>query len=128
MALFGEVAPVSSNEVLAIGVQQLGVTSRGKISWDMVRDAEVTFGGTTCPTEEVCRLPLPRLVHFLDMILPQMVPVQSPCQSRRQQFASSYRIAERTAWDEWDVEYTLNATKLFLVKIGHYACSNCLGS
>ena len=39
MALFGEVAPVSSDEVLAIGVQQLGVTSRGEISWDMVRDA-----------------------------------------------------------------------------------------
>ena len=105
MALFGEVAPVSSDEVLAIGVQQLGVTSRGEISWDMVRDAlirEVTFGGTTCPTEEVCRLPLPRLVHFLDMILPQMVPVQSPCQSRRRRFASSYRIAERTAWGEWE--------------------------
>ena len=51
----------------------------------MIRDAlirEVTFGDTTCPTEEVCRLmasflqrlPSPRLVHFLDMILPQMVP------------------------------------------------------
>ena len=91
MTLFGEVAPVSSDEVLAIGRQQLGVTARGELSWDMVRDAlirEVTFGGTTCPTEEVCclmaaflqRLPLPRLVHFLDMILPQMVPVQSPCQ------------------------------------------------
>eukprot|EP00434_Breviolum_minutum_P024407 symbB.v1.2.021555.t1/scaffold1847.1/size122519/8 len=129
MALFGEVAPVSSDEVLAIGVQQLGVTSRGEISWDMVRDAqirEVTFGGTTCPTEEVCRLmaeflqrlPLPRLVHFLDMILPQMVPVQSPCQSRRRRFASSYRIAERTAWGEWDVEYTLNATKLFWSRSG----------
>ena len=59
------------------------------------------------------RLPLPRLVHFLDMILPQIVPVQSPCQSRRRRFASSYRIAERTAWGEWDVECTLNATKLF---------------
>ena len=44
----------------------------------------------------------PRLVHFLDMILPQMVPVQSPCQSRRRRFASSYRIAERTAWGEWE--------------------------
>ena len=129
MTLFGEVAPVSSDEVLAIGVQQLGVTSSGEISWDMVRDAlirEVTFGGTTCPTEEVCRLmaaflqrlPLPRLVHFLDMILPQMVPVQSPCQSRRRRFASSYRIAERTAWGEWDVEYTLNATKLFWSRSG----------
>ena len=129
MALFGEVAPVSSDEVLTIGVQQLGVTARGEISWDMVRDAlirEVTFGGTTCPTEEVCRLmaeflqrlPLPRLVHFLDTILPQMVPVQSPCQSRRRRFASSYRIAERTAWGEWDVEYTLNATKLFWSRSG----------
>ena len=84
LALFGEVAPVSSDEVLAIGVQQLGVTSSGEISWDMVRDALIQ--STTCPTEEVCRLmaeflqrlPLPRLVHFLDMILPQMVPVQSP--------------------------------------------------
>ena len=95
MTLFGEVAPVSSDEVLAVGVQQLGVTSSGEISWDMVRDAlirEVTFGGATCPTEEVCRLmaaflqrlPLHRLVHFLDMILPQMVPVQSPCQSRKE--------------------------------------------
>ena len=129
MALFGEVAPVSSEEVIAIGVQQLGVTARGEISWDMVRDTlirEVTFGGTTCPTDEVCRLmaeflqrlPLPRLVHFLDMILPQMVPVQSPCQSRRRRFASSYRIAERNAWGEWDVEYTLNATKLFWSRSG----------
>ena len=77
MTLFGEVTPVSSNEVLEIGRQQLGVTASGELSWDMVRDAlirEVTFGGTTCPTEEVRRLmasflqrlPLPRLVHFLD--------------------------------------------------------------
>ena len=64
------------------------------------------------------RLPLPRLVHFLDMLLPQMVPVQSPCQSRRRRFASSYRIAERTAWGEWDVEYTLNVTKLFWSRSG----------
>ena len=59
-------------EWFVIGVQQLGVTARGEISWDMVRDTlirEVTFGGTTCPTDEVCRLmaeflqrlPLPRL-------------------------------------------------------------------
>ena len=64
------------------------------------------------------RLPLPRLVHFLDMILPQMVPVQSPCQSRRRRFAASYRIAERNARGEWDVEYTLNATKLFWSRSG----------
>ena len=76
MVLFGAVAPVSSDEVIAIGAQLLGVTSSGEISWDMVRDAlirEITFGGAKCPTEEVCRLlvdflqrlPLPRLVHSL---------------------------------------------------------------
>ena len=101
----------------------LGVTASGELSWDMIRDAlirEVTFGGTTCPTEEVCclmaaflqRLPLPRLVHFLDMILPQMVPVQSPCQSGRRRFASSYRVAERLAGGEHGVEYPLNVVKL----------------
>ena len=90
----------------------------------MIRDAlirEVTIGGNTCPTEEVCRLmvsflqrlPLPRLVHFLDMILPQMVPVQSPCHSRRRRFASSYRIEERLARGEQGVEYPLNVIKLF---------------
>ena len=64
------------------------------------------------------RLPLPRLVHFLDMILPQMVPVQSPCQSRRRRFASSYRVAERAAYGEWDVGYTLNVTKLYWSRSG----------
>ena len=129
MVLFGAVAPVSSDEVLAIRVQQLGVSSSGEISWDAVRDAlirEITFGGAKCPTEEVCRLladflqrlPLPRLVHFLDMILPQMVPVQSPCQSRRRRFASSYRVAERAACGEWDVGYTLNVTKLYWSRSG----------
>ena len=48
------------------------------------------------------RLPLPRLVHFLDMILPQMVPVQSP----------HHLIVSLSAL-EWDVEYTLNATKFY---------------
>ena len=72
-------------------------------------------------TEEVCRLmvsflqrlPLPRLVHFLDMILPQMVPVQSPCHSRRRRFASSYRVEERLADGEQSVEHHLNVLKLF---------------
>ena len=115
---------MSSNEVLEIGRQQLGVTASGELSWDMIRDAlirGVTIGGNTCPTEEVCRLmvsflqrlPLPRLVHFLDMILPQMVPVQSPCHSRRRRFASSYRVEERLASGEQGVEYPLNVIKLF---------------
>ena len=52
------------------------------------------------------------------MILPQMVPVQSPCQSRRRRFASSYRTAERAAYGEWDVGYTLNVTKLYWSRSG----------
>ena len=64
------------------------------------------------------RLPLPRLVHFLDMILPQMVPVQSPCHSGRRRFASSYRVAERLAGGEHGVEYPLNVTKLYWSRSG----------
>ena len=64
------------------------------------------------------RLPLPRLVHFLDMILPQMVPVQSPCHSGRRRFASSYHVAERLAGGEHGVEYTLNVIKLFWSRSG----------
>ena len=117
MILFRAVTPVASDEVLEIGRQQLK-------GWDMIRDAlirELIIGGNTCPSEEVCRLmasflqrlPLPRLVHFLDMILPQMVPVQSPCHSRRRRFASSYRVEERLADGEQRVEYHLNVLKLF---------------
>ena len=124
MTVFGAVTPVSSNEVITLGLKQLGLTAGGELSWDMIRDAlirGVTIGGNTCPTEEVGRLmvsflqrlPLPRLVHFLDMILPQMVPVQSPCHSRRRRFASSYRIEERLARGEHGVEYPLHVTKLF---------------
>ena len=64
------------------------------------------------------RLPLPRLVHFLDMILPQMVPVQSPCHSGRRRFASSYRVAERLAVGEHGVEYPLNVVKLYWSRSG----------
>ena len=59
----------------------IGIAIQPLILWQI---RKVTFGATTCSTEKVCRLaaflqllPLPRLVHFLDMILPQMVPVQS---------------------------------------------------
>ena len=53
MSLFGEVTPVSSNEVITLGLQQLGLTASGELSWDMIRDAlirGVTIGGNTCPT------------------------------------------------------------------------------
>ena len=46
MTLFGEVAPVSSDEVLEIGRQQLGVTASGELSWDMIRDALIRDGAS----------------------------------------------------------------------------------
>ena len=42
-----------SSEVIAIGLQQLGVVASGESTWDMVRDAlirGVTISGQTCPT------------------------------------------------------------------------------
>ena len=38
------------------------------------------------------RLPLPRLLHFLDLVLPQMVPVCSPAQATGFQFPGSQLI------------------------------------
>ena len=100
---------------------------RGDCQWGafLGYDQGCTFEGNTCPTE-VCRLmasfsqrlPLPRLVHFLDMILPQMVPVQSPCYSGRRRFASSYRVEERLARGEQRVENPLNVIKLFWSRSG----------
>ena len=46
------------------------------------------------------RLPLPRLLHFLDLILPQMVPVCSPAQSDGSKFPGSQLI--RDLWLERD--------------------------
>ena len=123
MILFGAVTPVSSNEVLEIGRQQLGETASGELSWDMIRDAlirEVTIGGNTCPTEEVSP-------HGLLLATPPTTspcplpghdpasngPVQSPCHSRRRRFASSYRVEERLARGEQGVECPLNVIKLF---------------
>ena len=64
----------------------------------------LVVGGNSSPPLEVTgllsgflrRLPLPRLVHFLDMILPQMVPVKSPCRTSARRFSSSYLMEERS--------------------------------
>ena len=114
--------------VIKWGSRDRSPAVRGDCQWGafLGYDQGCTFGGNTCATEEVCRLmasflqrlPLPRLVHFLDMILPQMVPVQSPCHSGRRRFASSYRVEERLARGEQGVEYPLNVIKLFWSRSG----------
>ena len=40
------------------------------------------------------------------------------CYNERSIVQKKKSIAERTAWGEWDVEYTLNATKLFWSRSG----------
>ena len=40
------------------------------------------------------RLLLPRLLHFLDLVLPQMVPVCSPAQATGLQFPDSQLIRD----------------------------------
>ena len=35
------------------------------------------------------------ILHFLDMILPQMLPVKSPCRTSARRFSSSYLMEER---------------------------------
>ena len=70
----------------------LSLPDKPQVSWDDIRDAIIyglVVGGNSSPPPEVTgllsgflrRLPLPRLVHFLDMIVPQLVPVKSPCRT-----------------------------------------------
>ena len=77
------------------------------MSWDDIGDAIINglvVGGTTSPPPQVTgllsgflrRLPLPRLVHFLDLILPQLVPVKFPCRTSARRFSSSYLMEERS--------------------------------
>ena len=89
MAEFSQVVPVQSDKILQIGQFHLHDTDRNLHTWDDMRDAvidEITVKGRVQPPAVVVnliqgflkRLPLPRLLHFVDLVLPQMVPVCSP--------------------------------------------------
>ena len=90
MAEFSQVEPVHSDKILEIGQFHLPDAGRNWQTWDNMRDAvidEITVKGRAQPPAVVVnlirgflqRLPLPRLLHFVDLVLPQMVPVCSPC-------------------------------------------------
>ena len=107
MLLFAEVQPVDSEQVISAARRSLSLPDKPQVSWDDIRDAIINglvVGGNSSPPPEVTgllsgflrRLPLPRLVHFLDMILPQMVPVKSPCRTSARRFSSSYLMEERS--------------------------------
>ena len=110
MPLFSAVKPVASDEVTTLSCEALHISSQPIPTWDRIRDAIVqnlVVGGNPPSPPEVVnlltsflrRLPLPRLVNFLDMILPQMVPVKSPCRTQTRRFSSSYLMEER-AWKQ----------------------------
>ena len=106
MESFSAVEPVSSEEVFTLSCNALKLEPSRTTTWDQIRDAvinSIAIGGRLAAPPAVVklmtsflqRLPLPRLVHFLDMILPQLVPVKSPSRTAPRRFYSSYLVDER---------------------------------
>ena len=111
MAEFSQIEPVHSDRILQIGNFHLQGVGDGWETWDRMRNAvidEVTVRGRAHQPSVVVnlirsflmRLSLPRLLHFLDLVLPQMVPVCSPAQSDGSKFPGSQLI--RDLWLERD--------------------------
>ena len=111
MMEFSHIEPVQSDKILQIGRFHLAGVGDAWETWDQMRDAvidEVTIRGKAQQPAVVVnlirgflqRLPLPRLLHFLDLVLPQMVPVCSPAQTAGYQFPGSQFI--RDLWLERD--------------------------
>ena len=111
MAEFSQVEPVHSDKILQIGQFHLPDAGKNWQTWDHMRDAvidEITVKGRAQPPAVVAklirgflhRLPLPRLLHFVDLVLPQMVPVCSPAQSAGSKFPGSQLI--RDLWVDRD--------------------------
>ena len=92
MKEFSKVEPVHSDKILQMGQIHLPSVAGHLCTWDDLRDAiidEITVPGRANPPQIVAalikgllqRLPLPRLLHFVDLVLPQIIPVNSPSQS-----------------------------------------------
>ena len=116
MILFSAVQPVLADDVIKVSCEALGLSLLTPVSWDNIRDAIISGlavgGNPPFPAEVVevlsgflRRLPLPRLVHFLDLILPQMVPVKSPCRTSVRRFSSSYLMEEKNWNNEYAAEF-----------------------
>ena len=111
MAEFAQVEPVHSEKIMQIGKFHLPGVGDSWETWDHMRDAvidEVTVRGRAQQPAVVLhlirgflqRLPLPRLLHFVDLVLPQMVPVCSPPQSAGSKFPGRQLI--RDLWLDRD--------------------------
>ena len=88
---------MQSDKIFQIGRFHLAGVGDAWTTWDNIRDAvidEVTTRGKAQQPAVVVRLirgflqrlPLPRLLRFLDLVLPQMVPVCSPAQAAGSRF------------------------------------------
>ena len=106
MKEFSKVEPVHSDKILQIGQFHLPSAARHLNAWDDLRDAiidEITVRGRANPPQIVAalikgflqRLPLPRRLHFVDLVLPQMVPVNSPSQSSSVTFPGSQLVRDQ---------------------------------
>ena len=111
MSEFAQIEPVQSDKIFQIGRFHLAGVGQAWRTWDDIRDAvidEVTIHGKAQQPTVIVRLirgflqrlPLPRLLHFLDLVLPQMVPVCFSAQTTGFQFAGSQLI--RDPWLQRD--------------------------
>ena len=132
MTEFAHIEPVQSDKIFQIGRFHLAGVGDAWTTWDNIRDAvidEVTIRGKAQQPAVVVRLirgflqrlPLPRLLHFLDLVLPQMVPVCSPAQAAGSRFPGSQLI--RDLWlkrDEGAIvhEPEVNLMRLFASHAG----------
>ena len=128
MAEFSQVEPVQSDKILQIGQFHLHDIDRNLHTWDSVRDAvinEITVKGRVQPPAVVViliqgflkRLPLPRLLHFVDLVLPQMVPVCSPAQSGGSTFPGSQLI--RDLWIDRDQGRFVQEPEIKIMRLFH---------
>ena len=127
MAEFSQVEPVHSDKILQVGQFHLHDTGRNWQTWDNMRDAvidEITVKGRAQPPAVVVnliqgflkRLPLPRLLHFVDLVLPQMVPVCPSGQSAGSKFPGSQLI--RDLWIDRDGRF-VQEPELKIMRLFH---------
>ena len=126
MAEFSQIEPVQSDKILQIGRFHLTGVGDAWETWDQMKDAvidEVTIRGRAQQPAVVVnlirgflqRLPLPRLLHFLDLVLPQMVC--SPAQAVGSQFPGSQLI--RDLWLERDKGAFVQEPDVRLMRMFH---------
>ena len=126
MSEFAQIEPVQSDKIFQIGRFHLAGVGQAWKTWNDIRDAvidEVTIHGKAQQPAVIVRLirgflqrlPLPRLFHFLNLVLPQMVPVCSSAQTTGFQFPGSQLI--RNLWLERDEGVFVQEPEVMLMRL-----------